>query len=55
MSGSPILADDGSAIGLVSIGSFVGDGVISTEGGPNPQLACSLPAWFLARTGAGAL
>jgi V8-like Glu-specific endopeptidase len=40
MSGSPILAEDGTAIGVVA----TGDGA---EGGPNPHLAYHLPGWFL--------
>lgn len=36
MSGSPILNDDGSAIG-----------VVCTPEGPNPQLIKHLPGWFL--------
>ena len=41
MSGSPIVAPDGAAIGVVSIGA-----------GPNPELAADLPAWILRITGA---
>jgi hypothetical protein len=48
MSGSPILADDGSAIGVVSVSSG-GDTQRHTEGGPNPRLAFHLPARFLPR------
>lgn len=46
MSGSPIIADDGRAIGVVctSIGSGQGP---HTEGGPNPSLMHSLPGWLL--------
>jgi hypothetical protein len=40
MSGSPIVAADGSAIGVVCCGSV-------TEGGPNPRLTHNLPAWLL--------
>jgi hypothetical protein len=36
MSGSPVLLDDGSAIGLVT-----------TAGGPNPRLVHNLPGWCL--------
>jgi hypothetical protein len=36
MSGSPILAEDGSAIGVVSVG-----GELHTGGGPNPRLAAT--------------
>jgi hypothetical protein len=44
MSGSPILAEDGSAIGVVSVG-----GELHTGGGPNPHLAYHLPARYLPR------
>jgi hypothetical protein len=47
MSGSPILAEDGSAIGVVVAGSG-GPGDVPTEGGPNPRLASHLPGWLLA-------
>jgi trypsin-like peptidase len=40
MSGSPILAEDGSAIG-----------VVVTPNGPNPSLASHLPGWLLAELG----
>jgi hypothetical protein len=40
MSGSPILAQDGSAIG-----------VVVTPNGPNPSLASHLPGWLLAKLG----
>jgi hypothetical protein len=40
MSGSPILADDGSAIGLVS-----------TDNGPAPRLSAHLPGWMLKEIG----
>jgi hypothetical protein len=41
--GSPILADDGAAIGVVGLsGSYEGH----TSGGPNPRLAAHLPAWL---------
>jgi hypothetical protein len=42
MSGSPILTQDGSAIGVVV--TSTGD---QREGGPNPRLASSLPGWLL--------
>jgi Trypsin-like peptidase domain len=46
MSGSPILADDGSAVGVVcTSGGLVGE-TTHTEGGPNPLLTRSLPGWF---------
>jgi hypothetical protein len=40
MSGSPILDDDGAALGIVSVSG-------SREGGPNPFLARNLPGWLL--------
>jgi hypothetical protein len=43
MSGSPILADDGSAIGVVCVSSSH-EG--HTSGGPNPRLAAHLPSWL---------
>lgn len=45
MSGSPILADDGSAIGVVCTSS-IGDSEAS-EHGPNPRLVSHLPGWLL--------
>jgi hypothetical protein len=42
MSGSPIRADDGSAIGLVCVGSEHR----VTESGPHPALTHNLPAWL---------
>jgi hypothetical protein len=45
MSGSPILADDGTAIGLLCTSG--GTGEVHTEGGPNPRLMCHLPMRFL--------
>ncbi len=45
MSGSPILANDGSAIGVLCTSS--GSGRKHTEGGPNPRLSTCLPGWFL--------
>jgi hypothetical protein len=42
MSGSPIMNDDGTAIGVVCL-SVEG----TKEGGPNPVLSASLPGWFL--------
>ena len=51
MSGSPIVADDGLAIGIV-----VTSDIAHTEqrsGGPNPSLAANLPGWLLSElTGA---
>src|SRR5262249_16128890 len=55
MSGSPIVTEDGHAIGIVSLGSITYDPSIeggpdldsSTEGGPNPSLVGNLPGWLL--------
>ncbi len=44
--GSPIIADDGTAIGIVCIGSSIGDAP-QTSGGPNPRLTHHLPGWLL--------
>jgi hypothetical protein len=44
MSGSPILATDGKAIGVVCTSTF---GPESGMGGPNARLACHLPGWLL--------
>jgi hypothetical protein len=44
MSGSPILADDGSAIGVMCTSG--GTGEVHTEGGPNSRLVYNLPARF---------
>jgi hypothetical protein len=49
MSGSPIVLDDGSAIGLVSQPSQLGTSCQSTEGGPQPVLTLNLPVWFFRR------
>lgn len=49
MSGSPILADDATAIGVVCLGGAVeGVGGDPTSGGPNPRLMYHLPARFYA-------
>jgi hypothetical protein len=45
MSGSPILAEDGTAIGVVCTAG--GTGEVHTEGGPNPRLMGNLPGWYL--------
>jgi hypothetical protein len=51
MSGSPILAEDGSAIGMVCLGTNIGgDAEEQHEGGPNPRLTYNLPAWALRAT-----
>ena len=42
MSGSPIIIDDGRAIGIVCISSSIDE---HRSGGPNPYLAGALPAW----------
>lgn len=49
MSGSPVLAEDGTAIGVVCTGGQSGAAVdaVCTEGGPNPVLTRNLPGWFL--------
>lgn len=46
MSGSPILAEDGSAIGVMCI-SRGSPGEMHTSGGPNPRLTSTLPGWLL--------
>ena len=40
MSGSPVLADDGSAVGLISTSN-------TKRFGPNPNLMGCLPGWLL--------
>jgi hypothetical protein len=47
MSGSPIVADDGSAIGVVCTAGGINGDEAPTEGGPNPRLVYHLPARFL--------
>lgn len=47
MSGSPIIAEDGTAIGIICLGSG-GRMDKQFEGGPNPRLMGNLPGWFLA-------
>ena len=47
MSGSPIVASDGSAIGVVCTGSSRDDGVTCREGGPNAAILTHLPGWLL--------
>jgi hypothetical protein len=44
MSGSPILATDGKAVGVVCTSTF---GPESGMGGPNARLACHLPGWLV--------
>jgi Trypsin-like peptidase domain len=46
MSGSPIIAENGTAIGIVCTATELPD-TASTEGGPNPRLMGNLPGWFL--------
>jgi hypothetical protein len=48
MSGSPIILDDGSAIGIVCLSSTTVDLKVQHEGGPNPRLSQHLPGWLLA-------
>jgi len=46
MSGSPILLNDGSVVGVVSCGTGTGhEGHMG--GGPQPRLAMALPGWML--------
>jgi hypothetical protein len=47
MSGSPIVAKDGTAIGIVCLGSGGTYNRLPTKGGPNPRLMGNLPGWFL--------
>lgn len=50
MSGSPILMDDGKAVGIVVSGGGVeaeDDDDAPTEGGPEPWLVGNLPGWLL--------
>ena len=48
MSGSPILNDESSAIGVVCISGGVGlNSDTFREGGPNPRLTHNLPGWVL--------
>ena len=53
MSGSPIVATDGAAIGVVCLGSGATTHELeaATEGGPNPRLIGNLPGWFLKSLG----
>jgi hypothetical protein len=46
MPGSPIVAPDGTAIGVVCISGGIGDTENHQEGGPNPLLQANLPAWL---------
>ncbi len=49
MSGSPVIANDGSAIGIVctSFGIIADHDQLHTEGGPNPRLMGNLPGWCI--------
>ena len=47
MSGSPILNEDGLAIGVVCVSGGGPDLESHTEGGPNPRLTHHLPGWML--------
>jgi hypothetical protein len=49
MSGSPIIAEDGSAIGVVCLASGKPGDDLPTAGGPNPRLMGNLPGWLLAK------
>ena len=51
MSGSPIIADDGSAIGVFCTSSGVPGEKSNREHGPNPGLADHLPGWLLREIG----
>lgn len=55
MSGSPILAEDGSAIGVLSTSSHIGNEKSSREGGPQPCLTRDLPGWALVQIGRSAV
>jgi hypothetical protein len=46
MSGSPILSDEGAAIGVLT-SSGGGVDMAHTDGGPCPRLAYNLPGWLL--------
>jgi hypothetical protein len=46
MSGSPIMAKDGTAVGIVCLGSGTTLNA-QMEEGPNPRLMGNLPGWFL--------
>jgi len=55
MSGSPILADDGAAMGIVVVGgevSAAGGKAKPVESGPHPVLPHHLPRWLLLANGA---
>jgi hypothetical protein len=46
MSGSPIVADDGFAIGVLCTGN---ESDVDSDSGPQPRLAYNLPVWFWPR------
>jgi hypothetical protein len=46
MSGSPVVSDDGSAIGVVVTGDSFDDNDVQTAGGPQPVLTRDLPGWL---------
>jgi len=46
MSGSPIVAENGTAMGIGCLGNL-DDEHPKNEGGPNPRLMGNLPGWFL--------
>jgi V8-like Glu-specific endopeptidase len=48
MSGSPILGEDDSAIGVLVTGGGV-SGAKHTDGGPQPGLTRNLPGWLVSR------
>jgi hypothetical protein len=50
MSGSPIVIDNGAAVGVVCLGGG-GPGEAHTAGGPNPRLTQNLPGWLLHELG----
>jgi V8-like Glu-specific endopeptidase len=47
MSGSPILASDGAAIGVVCVGASHDNGETYRQGGPNAAITRNLPGWLL--------
>jgi hypothetical protein len=49
MSGSPIIAGNGAAIGVVSCSIKTEGGPKETEDGAHPQLCAHLPAWLVQR------
>lgn len=49
MSGSPILAENGAAIGLMCLGTGGPGDDRPSEGGPQPWLMGNLPGWLLAQ------